>query len=243
MNIDAKDIHYRDLNARIRQAVASGDNRFVLDHVYGQRYIGTGLGPGIDITINGVPGNDLAAFMNGAHVTVNGNGQDGVANTMNAGRIVIHGDAGEILGHSMRGGKVFVRGSVGYRTGIHMKAYQARFPMLVIGGTADDYLGEYMAGGVIIILGLDGGDASPVGDYVGTGMHGGAICVRGKVEPYQLGREVGVGELPESDWTFVAEVLGDIRMTMNLDGQEFRREDFLRLTPKSSRPYGMLYAY
>jgi len=243
MNIDARGVHYRDLNARIREAVAKGDVRIVLDHIQGQRYIGTGLSAGVDITIHGVPGNDLGAFMNGAHLTVHGNAQDGVANTMNAGKIVIHGDAGDILGHSMRGGKVLVRGSVGYRTGIHMKAYRERFPVLVIGGTSGDYLGEYMAGGVLVVLGLGGADASPVGEYVGTGMHGGAICVRGKVEPYQLGREVGMGELPPADWTFVAAVIEDFRATVNVNGQEFRREDFVKLTPKSSRPYGMLYAY
>jgi len=243
MNIDARGIHFRELNARIRQAAANGETRIVLDNVQGQRYIGTGLGDGLDITVNGVPGNDLGAFMNGAQITVHGNAQDGVANTMNAGRIVIHGDAGDILGHSMRGGKVFVRGGVGYRTGIHMKAYRERFPVLVIGGTSGDYLGEYMAGGVLIVLGLDGPDASPVGEYVGTGMHGGAICVRGKVEPHQLGREVGPGELQESDWTFVAAVLEDFRKTLNVNGHEFRREDFVKLTPRSSRPYGTLYAY
>ena len=94
MRIDANGVHYRDLNDRIHAAIEGGERRFTLDNVRGQRYIGAGLNNGVHITINGVPGNDLGAFMNGAAVTVHGNGQDGVGITMNAGKVVIHGDAG-----------------------------------------------------------------------------------------------------------------------------------------------------
>jgi glutamate synthase domain-containing protein 3 len=243
MRIDARGVHYRELNARIRASIASGESDFVLDNVEGQRYIGAGLGRGVNITIDGIPGNDLAAFMNGASITVSGNAQDGVGNTMNAGRVVIHGSAGDILGHSMRGGRIFVRGSVGYRTGIHMKAYAERLPAVVIGGRAGDYLGEYMAGGVIVVLGLHGNGTSPVREYVGTGMHGGAIYIRGPVEDYQLGREVGIEPPGESDWTLVGEILRDFCTDLKLDGRDFRPDEFVKLAPKSTRPYGTLYAY
>ena len=165
------------------------------------RYLGTGLDNSVCLTINGVPGNDLGAFMNGAQVISNGNAQDGVGNTMNDGKIVIQGDAGDILGYSQRGGKIFVQGSVGYRAGIHMKAYEDRFPAVVIGQTAQDYLGEYLAGGILAVLNLDSNDSSPVGEYVGTGMHAGIIYLRRWVEPYQLGLEVGTDRLGESDWS------------------------------------------
>jgi len=243
MRIDARGVHYRELNARIRRAVADGDAEITLDNAEGQRYIGTGLGAGVHITVNGVPGNDLAAFMNGAAVTVNANAQDGVGNTMNAGKVVVHGSAGDILGHSMRGGRIYVRGSVGYRTGIHMKAYADRRPVVVIGGVAGDYLGEYMAGGVLVVLGLDADGRSPVREYVGTGMHGGSIYVRGKVEEYQVGREVGLETVGEADRTLLADILGDFCAEVNLDGREFRPDEFVKLTPKSTRPYGTLYAY
>ena len=243
MKIDARGVHYRELNAQVRRAIADGHPDIALDNVEGQRYIGTGLASGAHITIHGVPGNDLAAFMNGAAITVNANAQDGVGNTMNAGRIVIHGDAGDILGHSMRGGRIFVHGSVGYRTGIHMKAYGERFPSVVIGGRTADYLGEYMAGGVIVVLGLGKNGASPVREYVGTGMHGGTIYVRGKVEAYQLGREVGLEEPADVDWTSLSGLLAEFRSEFGLDGPKFRRDEFVKLTPKSTRPYGTLYAY
>mgnify|MGYP002508793462 CR=1 FL=1 len=57
-------------------------------------------------------------------------------------------------GYAMRGGKIFVKGNAGYRAGIHMKAYEEKKPVMVIGGTAGSFLGEYQAGGVIVVLGL-----------------------------------------------------------------------------------------
>ncbi len=104
MRSDAESIHYRQFNELIRDALANGARDVILANVRGQRYIGLGLNSGARITIHGVPGNDLAAFMNGAELIVKGNAQDGVDNTMNAGKVVIHGHAGDILGHSMRGG-------------------------------------------------------------------------------------------------------------------------------------------
>jgi len=195
------------------------------------------------ITINGVPGNDLAAFMNGAEITVNGSAQDGVGNTMNAGKVVIHGDAGDILGYSMRGGTIFVGGNVGYRAGIHMKAYQSRFPVIVIGGTARDYLGEYMAGGILVVLGLGSAKASAVGEHVGTGMHGGVVYVRGRLDPHQIGAEVGMSSPDDSDWACLSGILGEFRRDLGLEGLDGTPNGFVKLTPQTSRPYGTLYAY
>ena len=119
--IDSAGVYYKTLNEQIREEIETGANEVVLDNVIGQRYIGTGLAyPGVTVTVNGVPGNDLAAFMNGPTLVVNENAQDGVANTMNSGLVIINGDAGDVLGYGMRGGSVYVRGNVGYRVGIHM---------------------------------------------------------------------------------------------------------------------------
>jgi glutamate synthase domain-containing protein 3 len=160
MRIDARGLDHRELNERIRGAIGAGCEVIQLDHVNGQRYIGAGLRSKTKIIINGVPGNDLAAFMDGPEMIVNANAQDGVGNTMNSGKIVIHGDARDIIGYSMRGGKIFVRGSVGYRVGIHMKSFKDQVPVLVIGGRAKDFLGEYMAGGIVVLLGLNLSEAS-----------------------------------------------------------------------------------
>ena len=145
--IDAKDVYYKELNGAIRAAFAAGTKKVVVDHVNGQRYIGTGIsGSDLTIDVHGTAGNDLAMFMDGPTVNIFGNAQDGVGNTMNAGRVVIHGDAGDVLGYGMRGGNVFVKGDVGYRVGIHMKAFESFRPTMVCGGKARDFFGEYMAG-------------------------------------------------------------------------------------------------
>ena len=241
--INAEGIHYRELNERINEATRAGETDIVLDNVRGQRYIGTGLGSPVHITINGTAGADLAALMNGARITVNGNAQAGVANTMNAGKIVIHGGAGDIMGYSLRGGKLFVRDDVGYRAGIHMKAYQERMPKVVVGGTAGDYLGEYMAGGVLVVLGLNTDRTSSLGGYVGTGMHGGTIYVRGDLQPWQVGAEVGQPEIEDDDWENLKTLITEFCAEFDIDPGQFKREEFSKLIPVTARPYGRLYAY
>ncbi len=243
MRIDADGIHYKQLNERIHEAVADGATELLLNNVLGHRYIGAGLKGGVCIEINGVPGNDLAAFMDGAEIIVNSNAQDGVANTMNDGTIIIHGDAGDILGHSMRGGTIFVEGLVGYRCGIHCKAYESKLPVMVVGTTAGDYLGEYMAGGVIVVLNREDEDGSPVGRFCGTGMHGGAMFIRGEVEDYQLGTEVDIAQIEDEDWDMLETIIERYCQAFGLDAEHFSRDEFIKLYPWSSRPYGKLYAY
>ncbi len=240
MRIDAAGIHYRELNEKIHAALAGGFKEITLKNVSGQRYIGAGLNSGVRISVHGIPGNDLGVFMDGTEIVVSGNAQDGAGNTMNSGKIVIHGDAGDILGYSMRGGKIFVRGSVGYRAGIHMKAYGDHFPVVVIGGTAADYLGEYMAGGILVVLGLGCSGSSAVGEFVGTGMHGGTIYCRGKLEPHQVGAEVGIEEPLEQDCGILSGVLEEFRKDLRLEGIDLRCNDFVKLHPQTSRPYGRL---
>jgi len=242
--IDAKGIHYRELNALLRQAVAEGATQITLRNVYGQRYIGTNLQAKVSLTIDGVPGQDLGAFMDGPCITVLSNAQDGCGNTMNRGEIVIHGSAGDILGHSMRGGTIYVRDNVGYRTGIHMKEYGDVRPVLVIGGTAQHFVGEYMAGGLLIVLGtyLEDDEEHP-SQHVGTGMHGGIILMRGKVNTARLGREVGVVPLDAEDrWALQRYIAGYARH-FGIDPAPLINSPYTKLVPLTKRPYGRLYAY
>ncbi|NQS89294.1 hypothetical protein HQ584_05850 [Patescibacteria group bacterium] len=244
MRIDAKGIYYKDLNELIHQAVGSGKKEIILDNVNGQRYIGSGLSGDIKITINGVPGNDLAAFMDGPTIVVNSNVQDGIGNTMNAGKIVVHGDVGDIAGHSMRGGKIYIKGNAGYRVGIHMKSYKDLYPVVIIGARAGDFLGEYIAGGLIIVLGLDKEtNENSVGNYCGTGMHGGTMYIRGNIEDYQLGKEVKKSRLDNKDISLLKEYLQGYCSCFSLDLKEIMNSNFKKLIPSSHRPYGKLYAY
>lgn len=244
MTIDAKGVYYKELNEQVRAAILAGDADITIDNVNGQRYIGDGLTATTTITINGVPGNDLAAFMDGPTLLVNGNAQDGVANTMNEGKIVISGHAGDVLGYGMRGGKLFIKGDVGYRVGIHMKGFKDKLPVIIAGGTAGDFFGEYMAGGYLILLGIGRDKDTPIaGDYVGTGMHGGVMYIRGEVDPKKCGAEVGIVELDDDDKAILEKYLKEFCEDTGYNFDEIMKEKFIKLYPKSSRPYGRLYAY
>ena len=240
--IDANGILYRELNTRLRELASNGIQKVELHNVYGQRYIGTNLNKPVAIDIFGTPGNDLGAFMDGPRITVYGNAQDGCGNTMNNGEIIVHGHAGDIIGLSARGGKVFVRDNVGYRAGIHMKEYQDKKPMLVIGGTAQDFLGEYMAGGILILLGLNGEEQHKA-KFIGTGMHGGVIYLRGSVESYQLGKEVGITELEKADRRILKELVSEFAAHFGYNAREILKHKFIKLFPLWLRPYGRIYAH
>ncbi len=243
--IDAAGLTHKELNDLMRFCAVKGARRLILRNVYGQRYIGTRLyfpNPRkLEIEIYGYPGNDLGAFLNGHRIVVYGNAQDGVGNTMDDGEIVVHGRAGDVVAMSMRGGRVMIRDSVGYRAAIHMKEYRDKVPVLIIGGTAQDFLCEYMAGGRVILLGI--GVEKHAAKYIGTGMHGGAIYIRGKVETWQLGKEVGVVDLSEKDWKFLEDQIGDFCSTFGFEADEVLGGSFMKLVPVTVRPYGKVYAY
>jgi len=88
LELDAQGVYYRELNARLRQLLDQGGySRVVIRNVCGQRYIGTGLRQPVRIEIEGTPGNDLGAFMDGPSIVVHGNAQDACGNTLNAGEV------------------------------------------------------------------------------------------------------------------------------------------------------------
>lgn len=242
--LETRGVPYRELNARIHALVGEGARAIRLNGLVGQRYIGTNLRRAVHLTVAGVPGNDLGAFMDGPSIEVLGSAQDGCGNTMNGGTIVIHGSAGDIIGHSMRGGEIYVRDSVGYRVGIHMKEYETVRPVIVIGGTAQHFLGEYMAGGILIVLGTNlGASAAHPSHYVGTGMHGGAIYLRGRVDMARVGKEVGQVPLGPDDHYLLRRYVGEYARHFRADAEALLRGPFVKLAPLTKRPYGRLYAY
>ena len=251
VQLDARGVHYKDLNRQIRALVKEGARRFEVRNVFGQRYIGTNLfgiqRDEVKIRVFGTPGSDLGAFMDGPTIEVYGNAQDATGNTMNQGRIIIHGSAGDVLGYGMRGGEIYVRGNVGYRVGIHMKEYMGKIPTIVVGGMMQDFFGEYMAGGKIIVLNKFFEDNPPVREsfFIGTGMHGGSIFVRGDVDPTQIGAEVGVEAPTAEETTCIRHHTDEFCRHFGLPDMtgKIMKGPFWRLFPKSARPYGRLYAY
>jgi glutamate synthase domain-containing protein 3 len=243
VRIDARNLHYTQLNQMIRGAIADGVKEITIDNVLGQRFIGDGIrGNEVTITLNGVPGGDLAMFMSGPTIIVHGNADHAPGNTMDSGRIFIHGSAGDAVSHSMRGGRVYVRDNIGYRGGIHMKQYQEKRPILVVGGAARAFLGEYMAGGLIIVLGLTG--IPPIAERgVGSGIHGGEIFVRGAVDEHYLG--VGAKQTPATreQVSKIGPVIEDFAQVFNIPLASLLASEFTRIEPASARPFANKYTW
>ena len=238
-HVDAQDLDYRQLNAILRH-LANPERTVHVENVLGQRYIGTDIKASMALHIHGTPGNDLAAFMDGGKIVIHGNAQDGIGNTMNSGVIVVHGKAGDIAGYSMRGGELYIRDDVGYRCGIHMKQYGNQVPMVVVGGTGQDYLGEYMAGGILVLMGLTlGKDIVHKARFVGTGMHGGVIYLRGKLQ--HVCRNVQLEPLESEDFGRLSDAIDAFAKHLGAPNTEVEAEDFMKLVPLSKRPYSEHY--
>ncbi|MEA4854678.1 MAG: glutamate synthase [Christensenella sp.] len=235
MNINAGKMHFKDLNQQIK---AAEDKTVVVDHCIGQRYIGSGLADK-KIVINGTPGNALGAYLDGSEIRVNGNAQDATGDTMNDGAIYIAGSSGDATGYAMRGGKIFVNGDVGYRAGIHMKEYREKSPVLVIGGCAGSFLGEYQAGGTIIVLGID--RQRPVGNFCGTGMHGGRIYLRCDELPPDLPPQIVANRANQDDMGAIRAYIEEFCEAFGRKKDAVTNANFFVLRPDSKNPYKQLY--
>lgn len=206
----------------------------------GQRFIAAGMSDK-NITISGVPGNALGAYLNGASITVNANAQDAVGDTMNEGKIVIHGNIGDAAGYAMRGGRIFVKGNAGYRAGIHMKQYKDKLPVLVIGGRAGSFLGEYQAGGVIVVLGLHTDGKKIVHNFPCTGMHGGKLFLRGSCENIVFPSQVTARAAVPADLEEIREYVAEFCKEFGGDIKEIMDSPFTVVTPDSKNPYKQMY--
>ena len=178
--------------------------------------------------------------MDGGIIEVNGNVQDAVGDTMNDGKIIVHGNAGDALGYAMRGGYIYVRNEAGYRTGIHMKEYKDKKPVIVIGGTVGSFLGEYQAGGMIVVLGL-GSEGVPVGNFTGTGMHGGRIFIRTDRELKGLPEQVVAEIASPDDLREIAPHVSEFAGYFGLAAETLMKDRFYVLKPNAKNPYKRLY--
>lgn len=237
MKITADTMYYRELNELINKLP---DKNITIDKAFGQRYIGCGLSEK-KIVINGTPGNALGAYLDGASILVNGNAQDAVGDTMNEGEIVIKGSGGDAIGYAMRGGKILVKGNVGYRAGIHMKAYEDKTPVLIIGGCAGSFLGEYQAGGTIIVLGIGKDSGAPVGYFCGNGMHGGKIIIRSDIKPVGLAEQLCCNDATDADKEEIKKYVDMYCKYFGEDEEKLLGDHFFVITPNSKNPYKRLY--
>ena len=206
----------------------------------GQRYIGAGSA-GRRIRIEGVPGNALGAYLDGTRIEVAGNAQDATGDTMNDGEIVIHGSSGDATGYAMRGGAIYIEKDAGYRCGIHMKEYQQKVPAIVIGGRCGSFLGEYQAGGTIVVLGIGWEDRCPVGNFCGTGMHGGRIYLRTTHLPPDLPAQVVVSQATEEDISHLRPLVEEYCRRFQVEKEPLLASHYYVLRPNTKNPYKQLY--
>jgi len=201
------------------------------------------------IDIHGTPGNDLGVFMSGPTIEVFGSCEDQTGNTMNRGTIIVHGNAWDVTGLAARGGKIFVRGNGGYRIGIHMKEYKEHRPVVVYGGCVKEFFGEYMAGGILVALGLtiENGTVkdAPPGEVVrgslGSGIHGGAIFVRGEVPEHYLGVSATVRPMQDEDMRALTPILEEFCGYFKVEPDKIWERDFVKIVASSSRPFSSYY--
>ena len=236
MIIDAKELGFAELNEKIR----STDEDCSITGCCGQRFIAAGMSDK-KISISGIPGNALGAYLNGAIIEVSDNAQDAVGDTMNAGKIIVHGGSGDAPGYAMRGGEIFVNGNAGYRAGIHMKAYREKKPILVIGGRTGSFLGEYQAGGLIIVLGLNDDGKNIVGNFPCTGMHGGKIFLRSKCEDIKFPSQVSAALASDDDKEEIKMYIEEFCEYFGYNSEELLKDDFTVVTPDSKNPYKQMY--
>ena len=236
MTIDARELGYKEIN----EALRGGDGEYSVTGCLGQRFIGAGMGD-LDLLIEGVPGNALGAYLNGAKITVRGNAQDAVGDTMNGGVITVHGNVGDAAGYAMRGGVILVRGDAGYRAGIHMKAYKEKVPVIVIGGKAGSFLGEYQAGGVIVVLGLSDDDRRIVGNFPCTGMHGGKMILRSDCADIALPDQVTARSADACDLEEIRGYVAKYCAEFGADEASVMDSPFTVITPNTGNPYKRLY--
>ena len=237
MELNVSAMGYAEVNEQMRQ---TADSEITLTGCIGQRFLAAGTS-GKHVRISGIPGNALGAYLNGTVIETSGNAQDAVGDTMNEGEIIVHGNIGDAAGYAMRGGKIFVKGNAGYRAGIHMKAYQEKVPVMVIGGRTGSFLGEYQAGGIIIVLGLSGGERPIVSNFPCTGMHGGKLFLRSDCEgihfPHQVNHRIASAEELDEIRPHIEEYCAHF----GGDSDEILNADFTIVTPDSGNPYKQMY--
>lgn len=231
MMIDAKQYN----STQINELAAKAHDAVIISDCCSQRYLGCGLDHQT-LVIDGTPGNDLGALMNGARIILHGNAQEGLGNTMNAGEIIIHGHCGDTCAYSMRGGKIYIRDSVGVRCGIHMKEHATQKPILIIGESAGEFLGEYMSGGLIVVLNRSN-QIEPLPVSTGIGQHGGMILVR--IADNDDHKYENLAD--KDDIKLIEPYLHEFCEYFNEDVKTYLRSRYRVLKPISKDPYAGYY--
>jgi glutamate synthase domain-containing protein 3 len=139
------------------------------------------------VTAKGTLGSHGGSYSEGdGTLEIIGSLQDNCFEASSVREVVCHANASMMAGNAFQGERFFLRGSADSRAFQQLRPRNGMQPVAIIGETAGQYLGKMMSGGAILVLGLEhlgreDVDTPIVGEFVGTGMVGGRIYVRGYV--------------------------------------------------------------
>ena len=124
-----------------------------------------------------------------------------------------------------------------------MKEYGDKSPRIVIGGRCGSFLGEYQAGGIILVLGIGCEDRCPVGNFCGTGMHGGKIFLRTAHLPPDLPAQVCVKQAEAGDKEIIRPLVEGYCARFGGKAEALLQSEYFLLTPNSQNPYRQMYVH
>lgn len=139
----------------------------------------------IEITLSGVAGHDLGAFLtpdmtikiHSKNGLMTGAG-DGVGKSNQGGTIIVEGSGGDVAGYAMRSGRLYFLGSVDDLTGCNMRGTDGlEGPAIIVGGGVKNRAFEGMSGGTGVIIGHKVAKENIVGENFASGIFGGTIYV------------------------------------------------------------------
>ena len=178
------------------------------------------LKAGGNVTLAGCLGQRfICAGMSGVSVTIEGTPGNALGAYLNGAEITVFGNAQDAVGDTMNSGMV---------------------PVMVIGGCTGSFLGEYQAGGVIVVLGLEAAGRI-VGNFPGTGMHGGKMFLRSDCRDIVFPKQVSTRHASAGDLEEIERYVAEYCRLFGADKADLMASPFTVVTPDSSNPYKQLY--
>lgn len=194
--IDAEGLRTREVNERIRAALAAGATEIEIGNPAGRHNLAVALEGDAKLTFNGTVGYFVGALGMGPSVEVHGNAGWSVGADLMAGGVTVHGNAGSSVGAACKGGLVVVDGDAGARAGIALKG-----ATVLVGGDAGYMSGFMMQAGTLVI----GGDAA---DGLGDSMYTGDIFLGGEAE--SLGADAVMRDPTDEELVRLKELLTSV---------------------------------
>ncbi len=196
--IDAGDLSFSEVNARIRALMSEGYGHIVVRNPNARHSLGVGILNRLTLEFEGSLGYFGVGLLDGPNVRISGRVGWSCAENMMSGTVLVEKNAGSCFGAAIRGGDLVCRGDVGSRTGINMKG-----GTIIVGGRTGTLSGFMMQRGRMIVL----GDAD---ENLGDSMYDGTIYVGGRIK--SLGVDAVPGELTELEISWMERKLAQYNL-------------------------------